>query len=291
MASTEVMSSPAATAQDSSRPTDDQIIAQENQIREEQAQRPFIGDVEPICALKQEYEEGSHVFLAKIATLEGQYSQIRRARGDGNCFFRSFMFAYMEHLLTKQDWRERDRVVEAIKGCRQQLLAICQDIVFEDPMAELCQQLQALSDPVLAASSLEAVAGNDMLSNTLVMFLRFLTSSELQAREDFFAPFVMGMSDDLLSVEAFRRRFVEPMGEESDHVHIVALTNAIQVPIRVVYLDRSMAGFGGGASADTGEINHHDFVPETAAQTTSPAVPRVHLLYRPGHFDILLHPV
>ena len=83
------------------------------------------------------------------------------------------------------------RVVEAIKGCRQQLLAICQDIVFEDPMAELCQQLQALSDPVLAASSLEAVAGNDMLSNTLVMFLRFLTSSELQAREDFFAPFVM----------------------------------------------------------------------------------------------------
>ena len=36
------------------------------------------------------------------------------------------------------------------------------------------------------------------------------------------------MSDDLLSVEAFRRRFVEPMGEESDHVHIVALTNAIQ---------------------------------------------------------------
>lgn len=49
----EVMSSPAATAQDSSRPTDDQIIAQENQIREEQAQRPFIGNVEPICALKQ----------------------------------------------------------------------------------------------------------------------------------------------------------------------------------------------------------------------------------------------
>ncbi len=60
-------------------------------------------------SLPAEYEEGSHVFLAKIATLEGQYSQIRRARGDGNCFFRSFMFAYMEHLMTKQDWRERDR--------------------------------------------------------------------------------------------------------------------------------------------------------------------------------------
>ena len=59
--------------------------------------------------LPAEYEEGSSVFLAKIATLAGQYGQIRRARGDGNCFFRSFMFAYMEHLLTQQDWRERDR--------------------------------------------------------------------------------------------------------------------------------------------------------------------------------------
>lgn len=30
-----------------------------------------------------------------------------------------------------------------------------------------------------------------MLSNTMVMFLRLLTGSELQKREDFFAPFVM----------------------------------------------------------------------------------------------------
>ncbi len=38
-----------------------------------------------------------------------------------------------------------------------------------------------------------------------------------------------GMCDDEVSVEQFCRRYVEPMGEESDHVHIVALTNALQV--------------------------------------------------------------
>ncbi len=38
-----------------------------------------------------------------------------------------------------------------------------------------------------------------------------------------------GMCDDEISVEQFCRRYVEPMGEESDHVHIVALTNALQV--------------------------------------------------------------
>ncbi|CAI0381456.1 unnamed protein product [Linum tenue] len=53
----------------------------------------------------------------------------------------------------------------------------------------------------------------------------------------------------------FYKSSVEPMGEESDHVHIIALLDALGVPIRVVYLDRS--------SCDTGEVavNHHDFVP------------------------------
>ena len=38
-----------------------------------------------------------------------------------------------------------------------------------------------------------------------------------------------GMIDDPISVEQFCRRYVEPMGEESDHVHIVAITDALQV--------------------------------------------------------------
>ena len=33
-----------------------------------------------------------------------------------------------------------------------------------------------------------------------------------------------------MDVQQFRQRCVEPMGEESDHLHIVALTDALQVP-------------------------------------------------------------
>ena len=40
---------------------------------------------------------------------------------------------------------------------------------------------------------------------------------------------MQGMCDDAVTVEQFCRRYVEPMGEESDHVHIVALTDALQV--------------------------------------------------------------
>lgn len=60
-----------------------------------------------------EYQSGSSVFLAKIRKLEAMYASIRRARGDGNCFFRSFIFAYMEHLVFTADLTERNRYIQA----------------------------------------------------------------------------------------------------------------------------------------------------------------------------------
>lgn len=76
------------------------------------------------------------------------------------------------------------------------------------------------------------------------------------------------------------------MGEESDHVHIIALSDALGVPIRVVYLDQS--------SCDNGSVsvNNHDFIPsssDNSSSTVGPAAvnPFITLLYRPGHYDIL----
>lgn len=58
-----------------------------------------------------EYEGGSEVFRTKIAGLERAYSGMRRTRGDGNCFFRSFIFAYIEDILQRKDFNERHRSV------------------------------------------------------------------------------------------------------------------------------------------------------------------------------------
>lgn len=59
------------------------------------------------------------------------------------------------------------------------------------------------------------------------------------------------------------------MFKESDHIHIIALTSAIGVGVRLQYMDRG----------EGGKVNAHDF-PDGSQ-------PRVHLLYRPGHYDIL----
>lgn len=62
---------------------------------------------------------------------------------------------------------------------------------------------------------------------------------------------------------------VEPMSKESDHIHIIALAQALNVSILVEYMDRG----------EGGTVNHHVF-PEGGD-------PRIFLLYRPGHYDIL----
>ena len=59
------------------------------------------------------------------------------------------------------------------------------------------------------------------------------------------------------------------MSKESDHIHIIALTAALGVSVRIEYMDR---GEGGTVTA-------HDF-PEGSE-------PILFLLYRPGHYDLL----
>ena len=65
---------------------------------------------------------------------------------------------------------------------------------------------------------------------------------------------------------------------------------AIQVPVRVIYLDRSMGAAMAGIGHDSTMVNHHDFIPEAMqqdAKVPKPIRARVHVLYRPGHYDIL----
>ncbi|MEW5302734.1 MAG: hypothetical protein WDW38_004155 [Sanguina aurantia] len=230
-----------------------------------------------------EYENGSRIFVRKIQQLESIYGTLRRIRGDGNCFFRAFIFRHLESLILARDWAECHRMEACIKGLSQTLMDQgFQELVFEDAMGLLLTQLASMTrvrDPT-TQEMLELKFREDEHSNNVVMLMRFITSAEIQRREDFFLPFILGMYDDApQAVDLFCHKLVEPMGEESDHIHIVAITDALKVAVRVVYLDNSGPSGGGEAS-----VNSHDFVPEGLPPGT---VPRVHLLYRPGHYDIL----
>jgi len=102
------------------------------------------------------------------------------------------------------------------------------------------------------------------MSNYLVVFLRLLVSKQLQQEAEFYQNFI----ENGIPLKDFCATEVEPMFKESDHIHIIGLTAATGVSVRVIYLDR-----GGD------KVQEHDF-PEGVA-------PTLHLIYRPGHYDIL----
>lgn len=102
-------------------------------------------------------------------------------------------------------------------------------------------------------------------SDYVVVYLRLITSGKLQEEADFYQNFIEGD----LTIEAFRHLEVEPMYKESDHIHIIALCTALGAGVRVEYLDRG----------EGGTVKAHDF-PEGSE-------PRIYLIYRPGHYDIL----
>jgi ubiquitin thioesterase protein OTUB1 len=70
---------------------------------------------------------------------------------------------------------------------------------------------------------------DENMCNLIVMFIRLVTSAEIQRRADFFMPFVSGVTETFMDTEGFCRRHVECMGEESDHVQLVAVADAFQV--------------------------------------------------------------
>jgi len=269
------------------RPTDDQIIQQENDIRASEAERrPYVGDKEELQALKAEYQSGSQVFVHKIESLGKQYSGIRRARGDGNCFFRSFVFGYLEELVATKNLEERDRMVKTLQAIKAKMVQHgYQELVIDEPLEVLTDMLRTVdsADDPLTVEVLELKMREQSISDYVVMLLRLLVSCEIQSEQEFFAPFVMGMSDECLSVEMFCEKMVEPMGVESDHIHIVALQRALQVPIRVLYLDNSMGVAVGSTPDSESAVTCHDFLPDERP----PSAPTVHILYRPGHYDIL----
>lgn len=280
-----------ASASFKDRPSDADIIAWENEIKEREGSKAMlVGDTVPMDSLHQEYERGSDVFKDKIQRLLPLYRTMRRARGDGNCFFRSFIFAYLEHLVVTGDIEERNRMSSRLVSLKQELKnAGYEELVIEGPMElllGLVGSIQDSTDP-LTIETLEHSMRADDVSNYIVFLLRIITSAEVKGNADFFAPFVIGLTG--MSVEEFCCRSIDPMGEESDHIQLVALTNALGIPIRVVYLDGSSMMVPGQKleSSTSGgmQVDFHDFIPEGCS--ACPEDIHVHLLYRPGHYDIL----
>jgi hypothetical protein len=113
--------------------------------REEQRERPLLGEKENLSMLRSEYTDSSTVFLPKLNSLTKQYRHFRRTRQDGNCFYRSFLFGLLETLIFARDAAVVERVSARVKGWRAKLIDIgFQELIFEDALNVLVELLDKI---------------------------------------------------------------------------------------------------------------------------------------------------
>lgn len=246
--------------------------------------RPLIDEIAPISALRSEYEGGSHAFVRQIDWLTANgYHYIRRTRGDGDCFYRSVAFAYVErmlHALNPADAVEKG--VAALKSTLPMLENVgFQKLVFEDFYDVLeslllsIVTLQTTGKMLNAVGLLEAFQSPEV-SNSIVVYLRLLTSAQIRIDPDAFAPFLFHPElGEPMEVREFCEHFVEAVNKEADHVQMTALSRALQLNVNVAYLD--------GRNSN-GLVDFVEFRSAADANETP-----LTLLYRPGHYDILVN--
>lgn len=242
---------------------DESIVAQMDQISKEVAHRtPLVSEPEPLGNLKNEYLQDDK-FLAKIEHLLKKYSQMRRVRGDGNCFYRAFTFMLFDCCHKHQDLRER--ILKKLEGTLAWLIKLgMPTFTTEDFHDTFVDCLKTHCESGTSESLLETF-NNDGLSNYLVVYIRLLTTGQLHEKSEEYLPFVEGLYK---TMKEFCDKEVLPVDREADHIQILALAECLDFPLKLVYVDRS-----------EGEAN--EVIIPYGAQ------PNVTLLYRPGHYDIM----
>ncbi|KAF8926399.1 OTU domain, ubiquitin aldehyde binding [Dissophora ornata] len=256
-------------AQDEIQLSDEQILTQMQAIKDEEANaHPLVDNSVDLTELEKEYENNQS-FKNKIKNLADTHDRMRRSRGDGNCFYRAFAFAWFERvMLAKSKPELHANAIKAIEDSKDLLLAAQFELLaFEDFYLVTLETLQNLVH--FTPEDLLVAFQNDETSNSIVMHLRLVASAFLKTRQEDYAPFLeFGQT-----MEEFCSMHVEAMGRESEEMMLIALTKAMHISIEVAYLS-------GNESAD--EVNFLPFLPDTA-----PYMPPLVLLYRPGHYDIL----
>lgn len=123
-------------------------------------------------------------------------------------------------------------------------------------------------------------------SNSIVYYFRLLATSWLKANAATYEPFI----PDGMGVDGYSKTWIEPVNQEIDGLGMTLLIDALIKPlnfaVEIVYLDRSQGS----------QANSHVYQSEDANRVPiDPSGPMIHLLYRPGHYDILYkdqdHPI
>lgn len=245
---------------------------------------PLMAELVPLTVLRAEYE-GSDSFIKQIDFLSAQgYDGIRRSRGDGDCFYRSLVFAYMERIFSSED---KQLAVATSISTLEAFLPKLREVGFDDSVIDEAYEIprdliRGIVEPepvsnsgqTLTPAQLLEVFQDASLSNYMVMFMRMVTSAQIQTHSVEYEPFVIHPDlGEKMGVKEFCQNVVEILGREADHVQVTAISEALKVNVAIAYLD------GRNKDGSVEFVKFNKAIDENEAPLT--------LIYRPGHYDIL----
>jgi len=197
--------------------------------------------------------------------------------GDGNCFYRALAYAYLSSLIDSPNLVSSAKTVIA-SGSRM----MEDNYMDADIIATFCEPLMDLVNAVGSPDPNIRLTRDRLLSafleletsNCIVTYLRLLTTAQIQSASDDYAGFLFSDSGEQMLPSEFCRHYVDPLGKEADHVQVAALCRALKLHVEIAYLD--------GHSPD-GQVHLQEITPPNDGKS-KPLI----LLYRPGHYDVLI---
>nr|XP_061798780.1 ubiquitin thioesterase OTUB2-like [Nerophis lumbriciformis] len=216
----------------------------------------LVSNTEDVSAVLRQKRHAS-----KCQELRGLFSSVRKVRGDGNCFYRAFCFAYLESIL---------RNTKALHGFKEKIISTSEYLssagIDQSSFQLHLNTVLNVIEHCEGSNQEETLCklfNDQVTSDSVVQYLRLLTSAHLQNHADDFCNFV-----EAPSLQAYCHKEVEAMGMQCDHVAILALTQALDICIHVVSVD-----------GEDEQLVHH-VIP-------CGSEPSMHLLHHISHFSIL----
>lgn len=206
------------------------------------------------------------VYSRKVTDLLRNFARFRPVRPDGNCFYRAYLFGALEQCLTSSD---PVGSLTALRARFGDLAVECKSYGYDafalDDFHELLDEQIAslLLTPTIQYLE-SSVFSDPSVDGYFVAFMRSCCGAYIRKFSVELQPFIPA---EYATIDAFIRNEVDPMYKDCDQIQIVALSRALDVPLKIVYMDQS-----------PGVPSVHSFGPEGS---------RVTLLYKPGHYDLL----
>ncbi|KAI5002451.1 hypothetical protein ZWY2020_027101 [Hordeum vulgare] len=233
-------------------------------------------------------EVSKYYLVPDLATGQGvdhldAYSEFRPVSGDGECFYRSFIFSYLEQVLDRQDTHEEHRLLDAVKRVSLQHADLRWTSEFPRSYRAFKKLIKKVKrwkrhgrwkwNSITSTSSyrkeklLEFFRSYDTTEDILT-FLRLVVAIWICSQGKKYELRIPGL-DKNYSLKDWCFQHVTPSREYADHVMMTALAEALEVPLRVELLS-------GGPAQDI-------------YAGPGPGVPRVSvtLLYTGNHYDVL----